>query len=78
MSGWRGTLVLGVDRVCLPAAGLAALQCPSCTPAAPCCASFRRVPGSLKVCSRSLFFVPRDVHQPIIRIPFDTTSAVEM
>jgi len=36
-----------------------------------------RVAGSLKVCSRSLFFVPRDVHQPIFRVPFQDTSAVE-
>ena len=34
--------------------------------------------GSLKVCSRSLFFVPRDVQQPITRIPFDSTTAIEM
>lgn len=42
-----------------------------------CTLACRRVLGSLKVCSRSLFFVPRDVQQPITRIPFATTSAIE-
>lgn len=37
----------------------------------------KRVVGSLKVCSHSLFFVPREVQQPIFRIPFHSTSAIE-
>jgi hypothetical protein len=46
------------------------------TRAAHCCCC-RSALGSLKVCSRSLFFVPRDVQQPIMRIPFDATTAIE-
>lgn len=44
---------------------------------APVPAPHCRVVGSLKVCSCSLFFVPRDVHQPIFRVPFAATSAIE-
>lgn len=33
--------------------------------------------GSLKVCSHSLCFVPRDVQQPIFRVPYEATSAIE-
>ncbi|KAI3438042.1 hypothetical protein D9Q98_000485 [Chlorella vulgaris] len=36
-----------------------------------------RVVGSLQVCSHSLFFVPRDLQQPIFRIPFKSTTAIE-
>lgn len=42
----------------------------------PACLPARRVVGSLKVCSRSLFFVPRDLQQPIHRIPYQHTTAV--
>ena len=35
------------------------------------------VAGQLKVCSRGLYFVPRDVHDPIVRIPFASTTAIE-
>ena len=33
--------------------------------------------GQLKVCSLGLYFVPRDVHDPIVRIPFASTTAIE-
>lgn len=46
------------------------LPCPLASPAC-------RVVGSLQVCSRSLFFVPRDLQQPIIRIPFQSTTAIK-
>ncbi|KAL4452133.1 hypothetical protein ABPG75_007795 [Micractinium tetrahymenae] len=36
----------------------------------------KRQLGSLKFCSRSFFFVPRDVQQPIFRVPFEATSAI--
>ena len=35
------------------------------------------VAGHLKVCSLCLFFVPRDVHDPIVRIPFTATTDIE-
>lgn len=43
----------------------------------PNCCPCRSQLGSLKVCSRSLFFVPRDVQQPIFRVPYEATSAIE-
>jgi hypothetical protein len=52
-----------------PAAGEVPLTLPACLPAC-------RVVGSLKVCSRSLFFVPRDLQQPIFRIPYQHTTAI--
>ncbi|KAK9868121.1 hypothetical protein WJX84_006728 [Apatococcus fuscideae] len=36
-----------------------------------------RQPGYLKVCSMSLYFVPRDVQQPIMRLPFNATTSLE-
>ncbi|KDD73189.1 hypothetical protein H632_c2444p0, partial [Helicosporidium sp. ATCC 50920] len=36
-----------------------------------------RVPGQLKLCSLSLYIVPRDVHEPITRLPFRCVDAID-
>lgn len=36
-----------------------------------------RVAGQLKVCSLSLYFVPRDIQEPIFRVPYKSTTALE-
>eukprot|EP00241_Pyramimonas_parkeae_P019516 CAMPEP_0114293378 /NCGR_PEP_ID=MMETSP0059-20121206/9562_1 /TAXON_ID=36894 /ORGANISM="Pyramimonas parkeae, Strain CCMP726" /LENGTH=306 /DNA_ID=CAMNT_0001415087 /DNA_START=487 /DNA_END=1404 /DNA_ORIENTATION=+ len=36
-----------------------------------------RVAGHLKLCSNSVFFVPRNVMEPIFRIPFASTLAID-
>lgn len=37
----------------------------------------RRVAGDLKVCSASLYFVPRAVHEPIFRLPYRAVRSLE-
>lgn len=37
----------------------------------------QRIAGHLKVCSASLFFVPRNLHEPIFRVPFKSASKLE-
>ncbi|XRB05769.1 factor associated with neutral sphingomyelinase activation [Pycnococcus provasolii] len=37
----------------------------------------QRIAGHLKVCSASLFFVPRNLHEPIFRMPYKTISKLE-
>ena len=34
-----------------------------------------KIPGQLKICSFNLYWVPRDNRQPIIRIPYKTTTS---
>ena len=36
-----------------------------------------RVAGQLKVCSLSLYFVPRDIQEPVFRVPYKTTTLLE-
>ncbi|KAK9819324.1 hypothetical protein WJX74_006280 [Apatococcus lobatus] len=36
-----------------------------------------RLAGYLKVCSMSLYFVPRDANAPIMRLPFNATTSLE-
>ncbi|CAI5506687.1 unnamed protein product [Closterium sp. Naga37s-1] len=37
----------------------------------------QRVPGHLKLCSASIFFVPKSTLEPVFRIPFGCVSAVD-
>ncbi|GAB4819113.1 hypothetical protein N2152v2_006159 [Parachlorella kessleri] len=37
----------------------------------------RRVAGQLKVCSLSLYFVPRDIQEPVFRVPYKSTTLLE-
>eukprot|EP00850_Spirogloea_muscicola_P000597 SM000002S05677 [mRNA] locus=s2:1500317:1510139:+ [translate_table: standard] len=39
--------------------------------------SVHRVAGHLKVCSASIFFVPRNLHEPIFRLEYCNTSRIE-
>ena len=36
-----------------------------------------RLAGYLKVCSLSLYFVPRDAQAPIMRLPFNATTSLQ-
>eukprot|EP00887_Chlorella_sp_A99_P007641 scaffold20.g7641.t1 len=38
----------------------------------------KRVAGHLEIASLSLYFVPRDVKQPILRLPYKATTAIEL
>ena len=40
------------------------------------CAALCRLAGHLKLCSASLYFVPRNVEEPILRIPFRATTSI--
>ena len=37
----------------------------------------RRLAGHLKICSASVFFVPRDVAEPIFRVPYAETMSID-
>ena len=40
------------------------------------CVALCRLAGHLKLCSASLYFVPRNVEEPILRIPFRATTSI--
>ena len=40
------------------------------------CVANCRLAGHLKLCSASLYFVPRNVEEPILRIPFRATTSI--
>ena len=40
------------------------------------CSALCKLAGHLKLCSASLYFVPRNVEEPILRIPFRATTSI--
>lgn len=60
-----------------PPSTAATTAAPTSHTALPCPPLVCSVGGTLRVCSRGLYFVPRDVQQPIFRIPYAATTAIE-
>ena len=58
-------------------AGTRALAFPAVSTTWPSAVLGCRVAGQLKVCSLSLYFVPRDIQEPVFRVPYKTTTLLE-